>query len=805
MMAAEKKEPEEKKTDSQGIKRMLRDDAEEQLTRSPESSPNIAGQTPEELVHELQVHQIELETQAEELRRAHLALGESRDKYLDLYEFAPVGYLTLNDKALVTGVNLTSATLLGVERDEIINHGLGRFIVPTDHEKWDRYFVDVRNQTEKQICTLMLIRGDGLMFPARLEGFKTTSGNGELTTIRITISDISDIWQIEALRESELFNRGLVENLPEYIIVYGPDGKILYVNPATVRALGYNTEELVGTYVLSYIAEEHRDEVISTMKLRQEGREVPAYETVLVAHDGHRRSVIVKGILTQYHDSPASLILLVDITERKRAEEALHESVQYNRNLIEVSLDPLVTISPEGKITDVNAATERVTGYSRDYLIGTDFSNYFTDTEKAREGYRKVFDESVVLDYPLEIRHRDGKTISVLYNATIYRHESGAVQGVFAAARDITERKHAEEALHESEERYHNVVEDQTEFICRFLPDGTHIFVNDAYCRYFDKKREEIIGHRFKPVLHPEDREMVARHIASISQEHPVIDIDQRIIMPDGSTRWQRWSDRAIFDQNGRVVEYQSVGRDITEQKELEMEMEYHAQELQQYSISLATANKKLNLLSSITRHDINNQLTILTGYLTILEKQLPDTSFSDYFLRVSNAAKRISAMVKFTREYEEIGVKVPAWQDTRTLVDTAAKQAPLGMVLVKNDLPAGAEVFADPLVVKVFYNLMDNAVRYGGKITTIRFSVDELDGDHVVVCEDDGDGIVAAEKEKIFERGFGKNTGLGLALSREILSITGIRITETGESGKGARFEMTVPKGAWRMEVKSD
>jgi signal transduction histidine kinase len=132
--------------------------------------------------------------------------------------------------------------------------------------------------------------------------------------------------------------------------------------------------------------------------------------------------------------------------------------------------------------------------------------------------------------------------------------------------------------------------------------------------------------------------------------------------------------------------------------------------------------------------------------------------------------------------------------------VDTAAKQAPLGKVILNNDLPAGTEIFADPLVVKVFYNLMDNAVRYGGKITFIRFSAEKAGDEHIIVCEDDGEGIVAAEKEKIFERGFGKNTGLGLALSREILSITGITIKETGEPGKGARFEMTVPKGAWRM-----
>jgi signal transduction histidine kinase len=155
--------------------------------------------------------------------------------------------------------------------------------------------------------------------------------------------------------------------------------------------------------------------------------------------------------------------------------------------------------------------------------------------------------------------------------------------------------------------------------------------------------------------------------------------------------------------------------------------------------------------------------------------------------------------MIQFTKEYEKIGVNDPVWQEGRKIVDTAATQAHLGQVVVKNDLPAGEEVFADPLVGKVCYNLIDNAVRYGGKITTIRFSVENRNGDLIIVCEDNGNGVIAEEKERIFVRGFGKNTGLGLYLSQEILLITGITIRETGEPGKGARFEMTVPKGAWR------
>jgi len=129
------------------------------------------------------------------------------------------------------------------------------------------------------------------------------------------------------------------------------------------------------------------------------------------------------------------------------AKEAMGAAGAYNRSLIEASLDPLVTIAPNGKITDVNAATEKVTGFTRQELIGNDFLNYFTDPEKAREGYQRVFSEGFVTDYPLTIRHVEGRLTDVLYNASVYRGETGEVIGVFAAARDITEQKKLREAL----------------------------------------------------------------------------------------------------------------------------------------------------------------------------------------------------------------------------------------------------------------------------------------------------------------------------------------------------------------------
>ena len=156
--------------------------------------------------------------------------------------------------------------------------------------------------------------------------------------------------------------------------------------------------------------------------------------------------------------------------------------------------------------------------------------------------------------------------------------------------------------------------------------------------------------------------------------------------------------------------------------------------------------------------------------------------------------------MIRFTKEYESLGVNTPAWQDCRTLVDTVAKQVQLGQVIVKNDLSPGTEVFADRLFDRVFYNLFDNSLRYGSnQIKMIHISSQGSDANLKILYENDGVGITAEDKKRLFSHGFGKHTGFGLFLSQEILSITGITIAENGIPEKGVRFEIMVPNGMWR------
>ena len=171
-----------------------------------------------------------------------------------------------------------------------------------------------------------------------------------------------------------------------------------------------------------------------------------------------------------------------------------------------------------------------------------------------------------------------------------------------------------------------------------------------------------------------------------------------------------------------------------------------------------------------------------------------------DFITRAQHAADTINEQITFTGDYQHLGITDPVWQNVTVSVHKAEAVLPMRNVNVETDL-AHLEIFVDPLFEKVFYNLIDNSLRYGGdRMTTIRISAQESDASLSIIFEDNGAGIPVDDKKHLFSRGFGKNTGLGLFLSREILSITGMTIMENGVPGRGVRFEITVPKGGYRF-----
>ena len=277
----------------------------------------------------------------------------------------------------------------------------------------------------------------------------------------------------------------------------------------------------------------------------------------------------------------------------------------------------------------------------------------------------------------------------------------------------------------------------------------------------------------------------------------------------DGSIHDVIFNKATFSEIQGNVHGLVGVILDITERKraeedlqklygELEQRVVERTAELSKAQEAYRQANEKLNLLSSITRHDINNQLTVLQGFLTLLSMKITDSSDAEILKKAERAGRAIQRQIAFTRDYQDIGVKSPRWQDIGDIIRLVSGELPRDHISIESRL-GNLEVYADPLFEKVIYNLVDNAIRYGEKITRIQFSSQETPEGMRVICEDDGAGISAGDKLHLFTKGFGKNTGLGLFLSREILGITGLTIQETGEPGRGARFEITVPEGAWR------
>ncbi len=265
---------------------------------------------------------------------------------------------------------------------------------------------------------------------------------------------------------------------------------------------------------------------------------------------------------------------LQEVTERKRAEEVQRAAALYARSLIEANLDPLVTISAEGKITDVNKATEEVTGLARNRLVGTDFADYFTEPEEARAGYREVLARGYVRDYPLSIRHISGRTTDVLYNASVYRNEAGELQGVFAAARDITERKRAQEALRDSEDSLKEAQRIARVGNWELDHLGNALTWSDEIYRIFEIDPREFGASydAFLDLIHPEDRERVGRAYTESVKSRIPYNIEHRLLMKDGRVKYVSERCETAYDPSGQPLRSIGTVQDITAQKQAEEE-----------------------------------------------------------------------------------------------------------------------------------------------------------------------------------------------------------------------------------------
>ncbi|HWQ66628.1 MAG TPA: PAS domain S-box protein [Methanospirillum sp.] len=642
------------------------------------------------------------------------------------------------------------------------------------------------------------------------------------------IRDITDLKQAEAaLKESESKYLSLFNNAILGIYRTTPQGRYLDMNPAFAQIVGYTSpqemmEDIHDIGNQLYVRPEDR---VKIGELLIRDGEIRHFETEIRHRDGHSVWISINSKATRNEDGSVSWWegTIEDITARKQAEfeilqknekivaayeeeAAIREELRQNYD--ELARSQKLLIQSEERLRLAHKATNDVV-WDWDVL---------SDTQQWNEAGTKVFGWTEIVEKPVNAQwwvervhpddrdrihdrffavvndsesdfwvdeyrflKTDGTYADVMDRGYVLRDGNGRAYRMIGAMLDITSRKRVEEQLRESDARFRLAIK----------ASSMSVFSQDTSLRYTwiynpgpGVSQEDIIGKTEGEILLQKD----ADTLTAIKQQ--VLESGKGTRQYIRTTRAGRTFDydltiEPLQHSDGTITGIICASLDITDLKQTEE--------------ALLSSNQKLRLLTSLTRHDINNALTAIHLFHQMATEESDPQKKGTYSECVDQAIQKAEAIIRFTKEYEDFGVVTSGWQEVQSLVRDASLEMIQSGLLVEGRIHPDIQIFADPIIRKVFSTLIENAVRHAGILTRIQFSCLKADSSIIIVCEDDGIGVPLEEKEDIFEHGYGKHTGIGLFIAKEILAITGLSIRETGEPGKGARFEILVPDGKWR------
>ena len=505
----------------------LRAKAEEQLVNS--ALTEMPPRSAEELLHELQVYQIELEMQNETLRQSQIILEESRDRYVDFYDFAPTGYLTLSREGLIIEINLTGAVLLGKARKKLANRRFAPFVAPEDSDRWHRHFTTVLQHDGKQSCELKIRYDDGSHLYAQLDSLRLEK-EGKAPVVRITLTDITERKKVdEALRESEEKLRSFYELSPLGIALTDMQGRYIEFNEAFRAICGYPADELKRLDYWTLTPQEYADQEAEQLEsLSRTGRYGP-YLKEYRQKDGRRIPIQLNGILIRGKDGQQYIWSIVeDIAERKQLETKLMESEQRWKFALEGSGDGLWDWNPKTDEALFSRLWKEMIGYAEhefpntgsawiEHLHPDDKGNVLSAVQEYLSGSQPAY------FVEFRLRCKDGSWKWILARGMLLNRDvDGIPLRMIGTHTDITERKLADAALHESET--HLRLLEQREIVQTSLDgfwvvrteDARIIDTNDAFCDMVGYSREELLTMRVTDLEANESSAETAAHIEKI-------------------------------------------------------------------------------------------------------------------------------------------------------------------------------------------------------------------------------------------------------------------------------------------------
>jgi PAS domain S-box-containing protein len=485
------------------------------------------------------------------------------------------------------------------------------------------------------------------------------------------------------------------------------------------------------------------------------------------------------------------------VVRQHRAEKALEESDERYRRIIDGLTDYLYTVRVrDGKAiaTTHSAACFVLTGYTAEEFAADPYlwirMIFPEDQNRVISHFSGVLSGNHVPPVEHRIVRKDGQVRWVRDTPVLHLDATGMLVSYDGVIKDITVHKVAEDVLRQSEEKYRQLVDLAQEGIWAINAEGTTSYVNPRMAEMLGYTVEEMHGRHLFSFMDDAGKTIAAENMErrrqGIKEDH-----DFEFITKEGNRIYTALATVPITDDDGAYKGALAVVSDITERKRAEN--------------ALIRVNQKLNVLSQLTRKDLTSQIFVLNSYLEITKKQLAGQNhIIETVQKGVRSIQSIQETIEYSKDYQDMGAKPPKWQNVNMVLLFGLSHISIGNIQHSLETE-NLEVFADPLLEKVCQRLLENSVKHGEHVTRIRVSHTITPEGATIFFEDDGIGIPQENKEQIFLRdnSTGRASMRSLIFVREILDITGISITETGEPGKGTRFEMMVPKGAWRIAGK--
>ena len=486
-------------------------------------------------------------------------------------------FVTISPAGKITDVNEATVNVTGVPRAKLVGTDFSTYFTEPDKAR-----LGYRQAFERGFITdypLTIRHKSGRLVEVFYNASVYRDPQGKVLGVFAAAHDVTETKRIlSEYAETKNFLDNILESSTKYsIISIDLERCILSWNEGARRNYGYAAGEIIGRDALIlHTSEDVKSGLVDRLLAEARDKGLAEGEFERVRKDGGRFAASL--VVTRRNDASGRavgyLLISSDISEKKTADHKLRDAANYARSLIEASLDPLVTISPEGKITDVNEATVKATGVPRDELIGTDFSDYFTEPDNARKGYEQVFAKGYVTDYPLTMRHCDGRLTSVLYNASVYRDLAGKVLGMFAAARDVTAQRQAAQYAR-------SLIEASLDPLVTISPEGKITDVNEATIKVTGVPRGELIGTDFSNYF--TEPEEARRGYEQVFAKGYVTDYPLTIRHRDGRLTSVLYNASVYLDAQGEVLGVFAAARDVTAQRQAEAKVaEQRAREEQQ-------------------------------------------------------------------------------------------------------------------------------------------------------------------------------------------------------------------------------